>query len=247
MGRRILLAVLGVSLLGLAGCPELKDLRRQNANLEKQLQLCQRDKEAYSQQAALLQAERDQLKTDLGAARHEAAQRGGLVDTLRAEHAKLEQQRQELQSLLRDLHGISVQAGPEGNFVVMENDVLFALGKAELNEDAKESLTRVATYFRDRPELTVRIDGHTDGVPVKVSGWEDNYHLAVMRAHAVMKYLTQKGVSAERMYIAGYGPNKPRTAPETPAAPVAENRRVEILVIPEGSKRITDILRGFQE
>ncbi|MHC4480060.1 MAG: OmpA/MotB family protein [Planctomycetota bacterium] len=245
MLKRIVLLGLGVCVVGLTGCTA--NLKKENANLRSQL--------------AALEARRDQLaeenrglRTDLGAlqgalteARTDARRMSGLVDELRGEQEKLQQQTLELKKLLDDFAGISVEARSEGNFIVMESEILFDLGKAELSEAATSSLDRVAEYLLAHNELPLRIDGHTDGVPIVHSPWKDNYHLAAMRAHAVMGYLVGKGVSPDRMYIAGFGPNKPLQEPPEPTAPVPQNRRVEIMLVPTGVRSISEILEGFQE
>ena len=246
MLKHLSLIMLAVCVLGLTGCPELKDLRKQKTTLQAQLERCQQERDTYFSEIAAVQTERDGLKAQLRDAQTEATNMSELARQLREEQARSEKQRQELQSLVRGLAGISVEGRGEGNFIVMENDILFALGKTDLTPEAKTSLDKVAGYLRSNPDLSIRVDGHTDGVPIQVSDWQDNYHLAAMRGHAVMKYLLTQGVEAQRMYIAGFGPNKPRVAPESAAEAVAANRRVEILVLQEGARSISDILKAFE-
>jgi len=247
MLKRTLLVVLAVSLFAVAGCPELKTLRRQNANLETQLTQVQQERDDLLSQLAAVQTQRDQFRNQLSASQQEAARMSGLLQQLRDEKDRLDQQRRELSALVKEFAdaGINVEERGEGNFIVMENEILFDLGKADLKDEAKAALDKVADYLVANPQLPVRIDGHTDGTPIKVSQWEDNYHLSAMRAHAVMRYLASKGVDPTRMYIVGFGPNRPRVEPEEPQAPVAENRRVEILLVPQGARSVSEILGEF--
>ncbi len=247
MHKSMLMLFLAVAVVGLAGCPELKTLRRQKASLEGRLTSCQQELDAYREETARLQTQRDQYRDQWQQAEQEAAGARELVGRLQQEQNRLEQQRRELESLVRNLSGISIESRREGNFIVLENDILFELGKTDLSEQAKQSLNKVATYLKDKADVKVRIDGHTDGVPVTVSGWKDNYHLSAMRAHAVMQYLVQQDLNADRMYIAGFGPNQPRIEPENPQEPVAANRRVEILVVPEGGRSVSEILQEFRD
>ena len=113
-------------------------------------------------------------------------------------------------------------------------------------DKAKKSLDSIAQYLKDQTTQQIRIDGHTDGVPIKFSGWMDNYHLSAMRAHAVMKYLKARGISDERMYIAGFGANRPMVQPKKKTDPVGKNRRVEILLVAETGGNIEEILKKFQ-
>ncbi len=237
-----------VALLGLTGCSNVAErLRKQNAGLTRQLKECREEREALLKNVEALDEDRQMLQKQLVESREEAHERRELVERLRQEQDRLQQQRAELQKLVEGLSGISVETRGEGNFIVVENDILFELGKATLTDQAKGALDEVAGYLRERTAVTIRIDGHTDGVPVKHSPWEDNYHLSVMRAHAVMEYLVSQGVDPRRTYIVGFGPNRPRVEPESPTAPVAENRRVEILLVPRGVRSIGEILQGFEE
>lgn len=113
-----------------------------------------------------------------------------------------------------------------GELVVeVAGDVLFASGKAGLRDESKRDLDRIARVIQERyPSSEIRIAGHTDTDPIRKSGWESNEHLGAMRALAVEKYLASKGVSADRMYVASYGPAKSRSSKQ-------ESRRVEIVIL----------------
>ncbi|MCK4373998.1 MAG: OmpA family protein [Candidatus Brocadiae bacterium] len=252
MRRRIVAVALGVCLVGLGGCANLHEvlfpgMSRQNASLLDQVDRLEAEREELLDQNQVLKADRDGLQASLNESQREARTMSQLVGELKAEQQKLERQTLELKNLLKDLPGVSLEARSEGNFIVMESEILFELGKVDLNPDATTSLDRVADYLLTNPELAVRIDGHTDGVPIRHSPWKDNYHLGAMRAHSVMRYLGGQGVGAERMFLAGFGPNRPRVPPEAPDEPVGANRRVEILLLPEGLRSISDILEGFQD
>jgi chemotaxis protein MotB len=151
---------------------------------------------------------------------------------------------------VRKVSGMSIEERPEGNFIVIENSILFESGEIELSDPARQTLSNtVVGYLQDRlrehPEQQIRIDGHTDGEPISASGWKSNYHLAAMRAHSVMAYLASQGIPTSNMYIVGFGPNSPRVEPPEPTAPVAENRRVEILVAPRRAEGIEERLQEF--
>lgn len=245
MLKRTLLVVLAVSLFGITGCPELKTLRRQKSGLETQLTQVQQERDDLLGRLAGVQSQRDQYRDQLTTSQQEAARMSGLVQQMRDEQAKLDQQRRELAALVREFSGINVEERGEGNFIIVENEILFDLGKVELRDEAKAALDKVAEYLIVNAQLPVRIDGHTDGVPIKVSQWSDNYHLSAMRAHAVMRHLVSKGVDPGRMHIAGFGPNRPRVEPERADEVMAVNRRVEILLVPRGARSVTEILQDF--
>lgn len=245
MLKRTVAVVVAISLIGLTGC--CGQLKKQNQSLQTQVIELGDAKEMLLAENETLKAHSETLQVGLVGAKKEARQMAELVGELKGEQDKLLKQRLELEKLVRGLSGITIEPRNEGNFIVMESEILFASGKAELNEDAKASLNRIGDYLQPKSTLQIRVDGHTDAVPIKHSGWQDNYQLAAMRAHAVMAYLVEKGVASERMYVVGFGPNRPLVQPEDPTEPMAENRRVEILLVPEGIRSISEILEGFED
>ncbi len=245
MGRKLTVLALAGCLLALVGCRHMKEMEKQNVSLQSQLRSLEAERSALLVENQTLKAARDALEDALTDARAEARRLSALVGELQAEQGKLQQQALELKTLLEEFGDFTVEARHEGNFIVMPSEILFAAGKTELNPEAQASLDKVAQYLREHPGLGIRIDGHTDEQPIRYSPFQDNYHLGAMRAHSVMTYLAERGVGADRMFIAGFGPNRPRIEPPEPAAGVVENRRVEILLLPEGARSITEILEGF--
>lgn len=102
----------------------------------------------------------------------------------------------------------------------------FEYDKDVLTADAKAILDGVLPGLVAQTKLTLEIGGHTD------SRGTDAYNkgLSQRRANAVMKYLTEKGVAAERLQAVGYGEGKPVADNKTEAGR-AENRRVEFQVL----------------
>jgi flagellar motor protein MotB len=107
---------------------------------------------------------------------------------------------------------------------------VFDPGKATIRPEARPILDRVARVLKtDYADYIVGIEGHTDSDPIRRSKWGSNHELATERALAVFEYLTSKGVPANRLYIAAYGPLRPIASNNT-AAGKARNRRVEFVV-----------------
>lgn len=123
------------------------------------------------------------------------------------------------------IEGVDASFRPGQVAVNIASDVLFDSGKAELRQAAQRSLNQVAqvlsTQYSGR---TIRIEGHTDSDPIVRSGWKSNHHLGAERAYSVMEYLRTRGVAANNMYIASFGPTNPRGTK-------AQSRRVEIIVM----------------
>ncbi len=247
--KAMLLGVVGLVIVT-AGCVPTREHNKQVDALKSRLdneqhRLAEAERElkeirqAYEQKAA----EADRVKT-------EAAELGELSGTL--EQAKQERERRlrEMEALVKDISGMRIEPRAEGDFIVIEQEILFDPGKIELRETAKNTIRdAVLPYIREQLERSeeqmVRVDGHTDGQPIAVSPWKDNYHLSVMRAHSVMKFLVEEGISSQNLFLAGYGPNRPVVEPPEPEAAVEENRRVEILLIPIRGDDIQKILDDF--
>jgi outer membrane protein OmpA-like peptidoglycan-associated protein len=101
--------------------------------------------------------------------------------------------------------------------------VNFQTGKADLTPESQTILDAVASSLVANEEIKVQVGGHTDNTGSAAV----NKRLSAARAEAVRQYLISKGVSADRLTAAGYGPSKPVASNKT-AAGRAQNRRVEL-------------------
>ena len=104
--------------------------------------------------------------------------------------------------------------------------VTFRTGSAELTENAKRILDKVAETLKEHPEIVVEVSGHTDNV----GSWSFNMKLSQRRADAVRNYLIQKGIDPSRIRAVGYGPDRPIAPNDTPEGR-AKNRRIEFVRI----------------
>lgn len=245
MQRFVLTVALGVLLAGITGCG-LTELRNENESLRTALGQLQRDKEMLEAQNRKLVGERDDYNQKLAQARKDADAYKAEAERLKAQSVRLEQDKKALRKLADDLKLLVDLVSRDGrDYIVMKSDIIFEAGKNELTAEAKEGLAVIAEYLLQHKQLNVRVDGHTDGQPIKVSAWDDNYHLSCARALSVRKYLVEKGVDTSRLHVAGFGPNVPLVEPETPEVNMAENRRVEILILPDSAGAVTDIPSGL--
>ena len=102
-------------------------------------------------------------------------------------------------------------------------DVKFEFDKATLMDSAYPILDGIVAALRDHSEITVEIQGHTDGI----GSDEYNMGLSQRRAETVMEYLQRNGIDASRMTARGYGESQPIDTNDT-AEGRANNRRVEL-------------------
>ena len=84
------------------------------------------------------------------------------------------------------------------------------------------------------PDQPIGIEGHTDNQPIAKSGWKDNWELSLARARSVLTTLVAHGVAPNRIAATGYGEYRPISSNDT-AKGRAKNRRVEIVVWPQGT------------
>ncbi len=122
-----------------------------------------------------------------------------------------------------------------GDRFVFQSEVLFAQGSAELGPAGQAELAKLGAVLRevagempDDLKWIVRIDGHTDKIPVSGRGrYGDNWELSQGRALSVVRYLVEReGVPPVRLAAAGFGEFQPIDDGDTPEA-LARNRRIE--------------------
>jgi len=109
--------------------------------------------------------------------------------------------------------------------LVLKN-IVFATGKAELLPESFPELDKLLKYLQNTPAVNLEISGHTDNVGNAAS----NLTLSQNRAESVRKYLTDKGIAADRLTAKGYGDVQPTESNDT-AASRAANRRVEVKIL----------------
>jgi outer membrane protein OmpA-like peptidoglycan-associated protein len=101
--------------------------------------------------------------------------------------------------------------------------VYFAFGTAELHDASRERLGEVHRLLARHPDWALTVEGHTDSIGDDAS----NLRLSQARAEAVVGWLSQQGIAANRLGARGYGASQPRESNDTIEGR-ARNRRVEI-------------------
>lgn len=142
--------------------------------------------------------------------------------------------RQEAEASVADLRGLYKQfSSLGGHFTdrgmllrLADTELRFPSGGATLPATDLPSLDRIAKLLKERPELTTRIEGHTDSAGSDAL----NLELSKQRAEAVKQALMERGIAAARISAEGVGSARPIASNAT-AAGRRENRRVEIYVI----------------
>lgn len=110
--------------------------------------------------------------------------------------------------------------------IELKQKIFFAFGLTTILPKSYDLLGEVVQALNDRPQLCVRIEGHTDSKGKK----ELNLRLSAGRAAAVMQFLADEGIARERLSSQGYGSSLPLDD-NTTAAGRENNRRVEFVVV----------------
>ncbi len=114
--------------------------------------------------------------------------------------------------------------------ISLSGGVLFDSGSAEIRSGAKPILSRVGTILKHYPDRMIKIEGHTDSVPIHSAEFPSNRWLSTARATKVLEFFVDsKGMSEINMEASGRGDVDP-VAENTTAKGRAKNRRVEIKI-----------------
>ncbi len=158
------------------------------------------------------------------------------------EVSSLEKAKQDLQeSLSKELgeYKAKLEMTERGLVITFLAEIFFDSGKEIIREASKPALQKVAEVLnKDVADSKVAVEGHTDTIPIKSSGWKSNWELSAHRALAVLHYFIDEGkVAPERLSANGYGEFRPVASNDDPKGR-QENRRVEIVILPSEAKKV---------
>ena len=127
-------------------------------------------------------------------------------------------------------HGVWVE-------VEIRTDILFPSGVATLSPEAQDILRQLCETLKPFPN-PIRVEGHTDNLPIKSSAFPSNWELSAARAASVVHLFTRNGMDPRRLAVVGLGENRPAESNDT-AQGRNMNRRVLLVILsgngsPEG-------------
>jgi len=161
---------------------------------------------------------------------------------LAAEKAALEERSQAYEDLVRELDS-EIQEGQititelSGKLTVsLSNAILFDSGSIQLKAEGVDALQRVAGVLAGVSDRAIRVEGHTDNVPVRSgAAYRDNWDLSSLRASTVVGVLVEAGVDPLNIATVGFGEHHPVASNDEPEGR-ASNRRTEIVLVPRLSE-----------
>jgi chemotaxis protein MotB len=122
---------------------------------------------------------------------------------------------------------------PHGIAVEINASVLFAPAQASLESDSIAALSAVAAVLNDSDNV-VKVEGHTDNLPIASAQYPSNWELSSARASSVVRLFVANGAVASRLTATGYADNRPVDTNDTPDGR-ARNRRVTLLILEDGA------------
>src|SRR5690606_22424911 len=207
------------------------------------------ENQTLQERIAELEGEIAQLEGQI----RDVAEKAGMTEKelaeLRAEKAKREKELAVYGNLFASLKKM-VDAGTikvgfrEGRLVVeLDDAILFDSGRSVLKKEGQEALAQLVGPLNEVNREWI-VAGHTDNVPIKTAKYSSNWELSTGRAIEVVGFLIESGMPAEQVGAAGYGEFDPVADNSSPEGR-AQNRRIEIILMPTRPQNLQDNLTGW--
>ncbi|MGR4000795.1 MAG: peptidoglycan -binding protein [Alphaproteobacteria bacterium] len=222
--------------------------RELSGEQEREVTLLREDNVHLAEQAALLNQQLGEIRAQLAALSEaldasEAKNRVQQVEiltlgnrlnaALAGKVQELAGYRSEFFGRLREALGDNPNIRIAGDRFILQSEVLFQSGSAELGIEGLARIQRLGVVLKDisvkiPPEVdwVLRIDGHTDIRPINTARFPSNWELSSARAISVVRALIEEGIPAHRLAPTGFGEFQPLLTGNDEAS-LARNRRIE--------------------
>ena len=151
------------------------------------------------------------------------------------ENGDLDQLQHELETTLAleiSQQNISMRREPDGLVISLREVGFFESGSGQMKQESEPAFDRIADLLRKR-KCRLRIEGHTDNVPIHTPQFSSNWELSTARATEIIRVLiVRDGFDPHHLSAAGYGEFHP-VASNSTAAGRSMNRRVDIVILGE--------------
>ncbi len=142
--------------------------------------------------------------------------------------------RSEFYGRLRQVLGNRPDIRIEGDRFVFQSELFFASGSADLGAEGREQLRKftatlleISANIPDDLSWILRVDGHTDALPIATERFPSNWELSTARAISVVRFLVAEGLPPEKLAATGFGEFHPIDPGSGPEANI-RNRRIEM-------------------
>jgi len=219
----------------------LSGSEKDNAKLSGDLQATQAALLKKEDELKALAAQLAQQKKELDALSEQLKLREARVNELENILKQKDQAAADLKKKLSDAlfafenKGLTITQKNGKIYVSMDESLLFASGKIDVQPKGIEALKGLAKVLDQNADINIMVEGHTDDVPMKGAGdIKDNWDLSVMRATSVTKIIlsSSPNIDQKRITSAGRGEFFPLDPAKTPEAR-KKNRRTEIILTPK--------------
>ncbi|HWQ42723.1 MAG TPA: flagellar motor protein MotB [Desulfosporosinus sp.] len=116
-----------------------------------------------------------------------------------------------------------------GLVVSIQETLLFESGSAVITAQSRDILDKISTVLAPEPNQ-LKVEGHTDNLPIHTAQFPSNWELSVIRATNVVQILQSDGITPDRLSAAGYGEYRPISSNNTDAGR-GKNRRIDLIVL----------------
>lgn len=213
---------------------------KDNAALSGKLQMTQEQLLKKEDELKALELRLNKQQQDLDLLSAEVKKREARVNELEDILKRKDQASADLKKKLQDAlfnfenKGLTITQKNGKVYVSMDESLLFASGKTDVQPKGVEALKNLAKVLEQNTDINILVEGHTDDVPMKGAGEiKDNWDLSVMRATSVTKILLQNAkIDPTRITSAGRGEFFPLDPAKTSEAR-KKNRRTEIILTPK--------------
>jgi chemotaxis protein MotB len=218
---------------------------------EREIAGLRQERDEALREAEAARVARDEARRDLESAVGRAR---GAEQVLVAERDKLERQKQlEIAQRQREFEeararlqeqiekgDVELRQYKDRVIFGLAERVLFPSGSATISRGGRETLAKVASTIQDMVAKAeaegrfrlVRVEGHTDDVPIATERFPSNWELSSARATSVVRFLEVNGIASAKLCAVGFGEFWP-VASNASAEGRAHNRRIEVVLVPD--------------
>ena len=224
---------------------EVKDMRIALEEAEAQIELLNSRASELEEQLAVAEARAEDAEGQLANLLKDRSNLEASVEDMRMALAELQRLQKQAEARASEYRNVLAKFKSlidngklrakivDGRMVLeLQTDILFGSGSAKLSDEGAATIREVAGLLASIPDRRFQVEGHTDNVPIKNKTYPSNWELASSRAINVVKEMVEGGMPAKRVSAAAFADTRPTASNETDAGR-AQNRRIEIVIVPD--------------